>query len=255
MDAFYENLPAVSVILPCYNSEAVIRQSIECVLAQSFSDFELLVADDCSTDSTRNIIRSYVADDPRVHLVVTNHHVGAARMRNNCLYAARGRYIAFLNADDYWEPEKLETQIGFMRKHNVAFSFSTYTVFNKQGGFIRVIHTPRELTYNQYLCNTIICISSVVIDRDQTGMFLMPTSPLYSQTMALWLLILRRGFIAYGIDLPLVRYQEKRYATWDELKEAVKQVWRTYRQAEHVPLWRACFSFVLYGYHAARKRI
>lgn len=114
----------VSIIMPTYNCGRFIAESINSVLAQTYANWELLIVDDCSTDNTAKVVATF--KDPRIHYQCDEHNSGAAVTRNTALRLAKGKYIAFLDSDDLWEPTKLEKQVAFMKKNNYAFSYTNY---------------------------------------------------------------------------------------------------------------------------------
>ena len=118
--------PLVSIIMPCYNAERYIAQSIESVLAQTYQSWELLITDDGSKDNSVKIATKYSLEDERINLLVPDEHQGIARTRNMSISRAKGRFIAFLDSDDIWYPEKLEKQINYMLENDVAFTYSSY---------------------------------------------------------------------------------------------------------------------------------
>lgn len=114
----------ISIIMPTYNCGRFIKESIDSVLAQTYSNWELIIMDDCSTDDTKSVVHTY--NDPRIHYLSNEHNMGAALTRNRALREAKGRYIAFLDSDDLWMPEKLEKQIAFMETNGYAFTYHDY---------------------------------------------------------------------------------------------------------------------------------
>jgi len=114
----------VSIIMPTYNCGRFIRESIDSVLAQTYTHWELIVVDDCSTDDTKSIVCTY--KDSRIQYLCNEHNQGAAMTRNKALREAKGQYIAFLDSDDLWTPTKLEKQINFMKENNYVFSYTNY---------------------------------------------------------------------------------------------------------------------------------
>lgn len=245
----------VSIITPSYNSYCFIPKTIESVLAQTYKDWELLIVDDCSKDNSRDIIKRYVAKDERIKLIELRKNVGAAEARNIALREAKGRFIAFLDSDDLWKPNKLEKQLAFMINENVAFTFSSYEVINQNGSNTgRIINVPKSITYNQYLSNTIIGCLTVIIDKDKTGYFEMPLIK-SSHDMALWLLIMKRGFKAYGFDENLASYRLVANSNTSRKWRAVKDVWRVYREIEKLNLIYSTYCFVCYSLNAIKKRV
>lgn len=249
------NGPVVSVIMPSYNAAAFIAASVESVQAQSYEDWELLIADDCSTDETYTIARRYAAEDGRVRASRLDSNSGAAAARNLALSAAQGRYVAFLDSDDLWKPEKLSRQLEFMRERGVAFTYTDYELMNETGELLgKRLRAPISLTYSQYLRNTAIGCLTVMVDREQTGDFRMP--PIRSsQDMATWLLLLRRVGVAYGLGENLAEYRLVRGSNSSKKLKAAKDVWRVYREIEGLGVARSVYSFFGYAFNAVRKRL
>jgi teichuronic acid biosynthesis glycosyltransferase TuaG len=118
--------PLVSIITPCYNSAPFISQTIESVLAQTYQNWEMIIIDDCSTDTSYEIISGFARKDPRIKVYHLEQNGGAAMCRNKAIEISHGEYLAFLDSDDLWLPEKLEKQLTFMQKNNADFSFTEY---------------------------------------------------------------------------------------------------------------------------------
>ncbi len=248
-------MPTVSIVMPVYNAEAFVAEAIDSVLAQTYDDWELLVCDDCSTDSSNRIIATYAERDPRIRLMRLDTNGGAAVARNTALRAARGRYIAFLDCDDLWKPSKLERQLAFMREHCYAFTFTQYETMSQDGQLHgRVLRMPERLSYKQYLANTAIGCLTVMVDRELTGDFAMPAIRT-RQDMATWLLLLRRVDYAYALQENLSTYRHVSGSISSSKLKAAKQVWRVYRQVEGLGLLRSLYSFVGYAAHAVMKRL
>ena len=159
----------VSIIMPSYNTGRYIKDSIESVRAQSYTNWELIIVDDCSTDDTDKIVEQYLTDD-RIIYIKNATNCGAALSRNQALREAKGKWIAFLDSDDLWEPLKLEKQIAFMQDHGYAFSYTDYMV-QLNGEWLPYVYTgPRVVTrrkmYNYCYFSTI----TVMYDRDVIGL-------------------------------------------------------------------------------------
>ena len=123
----------VSIITPVYNSQAYLHDTIQCVLNQTYGNWELLMVDDISSDRSVEIMAEYAAKDPRISYEVLSSKGGASFARNTALAKAKGRYIAFLDADDLWKPDKLAKQVQFMQEHDYAFTFHPYRYIDTQG--------------------------------------------------------------------------------------------------------------------------
>ena len=242
-----------SIIMPAYNSARFIRESIDSVLAQTYTEWELLIVDDCSTDNTKEVVQSY--SDERIHYFCNEKNCGAAVTRNRALQQAKSRYIAFLDSDDLWTPDKLEKQIAFMQQNGYAFTFTDYQIINEDGSpQNKTLHMPASLTYRQYCCNTAIGCLTVLIDRQMTGPFEMPDIR-SSHDMGLWLDIMRRGFTAYSLPECLASYRIVATSNTAKKWKAAKDVWRVYRELEHMGIIASAYCFCGYAWHAILKRI
>ena len=239
--------------MPAYNSGRFIRESINSVLAQTYTDWELIIVDDCSKDDTKTIVASY--NDNRIHYLLNERNLGAAETRNRAIKLARGRYIAFLDSDDLWMPDKLEKQIAFMQANSYAFTFSSYQIINEDGSpQNKILKMPKSLSYHSYLKNTAIGCLTVVIDRQLTGDFLMPDIR-SSHDMALWLLIMKRGFKAYSLPECLASYRIVSTSNTAKKWKAAKDVWRVYREIEHLNIIYSAYCFCCYAINAIIKRL
>lgn len=245
----------VSIIMPSYNASRFIAESINSVLLQTYSDWELLIVDDCSRDNSVEIARKFADIDERVKIFSLEQNVGAAAARNVAIEQAKGQYIAFLDSDDVWNDNKLKKQLAFMKQNSYAFTFSDYYVMEEDGRRTgNIVRVPVSLTYHQYLRNTIIGCLTVIIDRKRTGDFRMPLIK-SSHDMALWLLIMKRGFKAYGMKEVLAGYRLVSTSNTAKKWKAAKDVWRVYRQIENLSVWYAAYCFGGYALHAVWKRL
>ena len=247
--------PLVSIIMPCYNAEHYIAQSIESVLAQTYDNWELLITDDASTDKSVEIISKYSKNDERINVLVPDEHQGIARTRNMSISRASGRFVAFLDSDDIWYPEKLEKQIKFMLDNDLAFTYSSYEIIDCQGkAKNKIVKDTGVMSYKKYLRNTIICCGTVVVDREKTGHFATPIIKT-SEDMSLWLSIMRRGFAAYPVPGPLHKYRITPGSASSNKIKASADVWRVYRKLEKLSLLKSSVNFICYAINAVKKRV
>lgn len=159
----------VSIIMPSYNTGKFIAESIKSVLAQTYQDFELIIVDDCSTDDTEEVVKNF--DDPRIIFIKNETNSGAAVSRNRALREAKGKWIAFLDSDDLWMPQKLELQLNFMKENGYAFTYTDYKIITPSGEELPYIYTaPNKVTkrklYNYCYFSTI----TVMYDSDVVGL-------------------------------------------------------------------------------------
>jgi len=245
----------VSVITPSYNSSKFIDECVNSVISQSYSNWELLIVDDCSDDSSKELLLDLERRDERIQVIFLDNNIGAANARNVAILKAKGKYIAFLDSDDSWDSQKLYKQISFMIKNEIAFSYTSYQSISENGlDIIRVINAPYKISYNSYLKNTIIGCLTVVIDKEMVGDFEMP-SIRSSHDMALWLLIMKRGFDAYGLNENLANYRIVSTSNSSSKLDAANDVWRVYRQFERLSFFYSTWCFLNYAFNAVIRRI
>mgnify|MGYP006076248351 FL=1 len=245
----------VSIITPSYNSSKFIDDCVQSILSQTYSNWELLIVDDCSLDNSKNIISVLSNIDERIKTIFLERNVGAAEARNIAIRKAKGKYIAFLDSDDLWDSHKLEKQLSFMKKNDIAFSYSTYQFISENGKDLsNMVVAPKKMTYHSYLKNTIIGCLTVIIDREKTGSFEM-INIRSSHDMALWLLIMKRGFSAYGLDENLAKYRVVSSSNTANKINAAYDVWYVYRKVEKLNFFYSTFCFIGYIFNAIRKRL
>tara|TARA_B100000214_G_scaffold141453_1_gene101124 strand:- start:3908 stop:4657 length:750 start_codon:yes stop_codon:yes gene_type:complete len=245
----------VSIITPFYNSTDFIQQCIESVIAQTYTNWEMIIIDDYSQKNQKKRLQMLCEKDSRIKIFFSTKNIGPSKARNIGLKEAKGRYIAFLDSDDFWAPKKLEKQIFFMQKRGIAFSYTTYQSISEDGKKIySVIKANDEINYYSYLKNTIIGCLTVIIDRDITGNFEMPNIR-SSHDMALWLLIMKRGFNAYGLNDNLASYRIVSNSNTSRKIEAARDVWKVYREIEKLSFFYSTWCFIHYVFNAVKKRI
>lgn len=244
----------VSIITPVYNCDKYIEETIQSVLSQTYTEWEWLLIDDKSPDNSIEIIKKYMVNDKRIKLIQLDVNSGAAVARNKGIELAEGRFIAFLDSDDLWSKEKLETQVEFMLKNNYGFSFTTYEVIDDSGNSLNKIVNSKDVwTYKDALKNTLIQTVTVMLDRNIIGNFRMPNVR-KGQDYATWLMILRQGNNAYGLDINLAKYRRAKGSLSSNKIKAIKRTWHVYRQCEKLSLIRTIYCFIGYAYNATMKR-
>lgn len=250
-----ENQPLVSVIVPCYNMEKFIAHTIESVLRQTYTHWELLIVDDASTDRTVSLVNSLCGQDYRIHVDVNTEHSGVATARNHAIQKAQGRFLAFLDADDLWHHEKLERQLQYMISKHIGFCYTAYDCIDEDDNYLeRQIRTIGKVDYNKYLRNTIIGCSTVMIDRDIVGEVKVPNYRT-SQDTATWLRLLKKGFVAYDLDQLLTHYRVRKHSNSSNKLKAASDLWHVYRDQEGLSLLKASYCFGCYAFNAIKKRL
>lgn len=231
--------PALSVIMPTFNSAADLARAVVSVQNQSFKDWELIIVDDASQDDTRSIATGFSQEDSNITVIFQDINSGAAATRNHAIAHARGRYIAFLDADDEWLPDKLNLQITAMKKTGTALC---YTGFWRQipGHDKHRVRVPATVTRNTLLRGNVIGCLTAIYDRDQLGTVLMPDLPM-RHDFALWLDILARTDHAIGIDQPLAIYHQSPTSLTGNKWRAQLGTWRMFRHYLGLPRHLAAF--------------
>ncbi|XQY91536.1 teichuronic acid biosynthesis protein TuaG [Metabacillus sp. HB246100] len=247
--------PLVSIITPTYNGERYILDTINSVFSQTFENWEMLIVDDYSTDRTRDILEEYSKRDKRIKPVYLKENQGAAVARNTALRHAQGKYIAFLDGDDKWYPEKLSKQLDFMEKHDIAFSYTEYDLMDEKGMSLgSIVTVPKTIDYHGLLKNTIIGCLTVMINKEKTGYFEMPNIRT-RQDFALWLSILKKGFLAYGMQETLSTYRLVPGSISSNKIKAAKKTWYVYRKVERLSILYSTWCFINYAFQAIKKRL
>lgn len=247
----------VSIIVPVYNAGAYIKETISMVQAQTYGNWELLLVDDCSGDDSRQkILECMETGDGRIRLITKGRNEGAARARNTGIEASKGRYVAFLDADDLWMPDKLEKEFAFMREKQAAFVFTAYEFGDedaKRTG--KVVRVPSELTYFKALSRTVIFTTTVMLDVERTGRELIRMPEVKSEDTATWWKILRSGFTAYGLDEVLAIYRRPAKSLSSNKLEAIRRIWNLYRKQERLSLLYSIYNLFFWAFRATLRRL
>ncbi len=248
----------ISIVTPVYNAASFIQQTIEMVQAQTYTDWELLLVDDGSKDNSVEVIEAFLEKNPdnRIRLINKGVNEGAALTRNRGIKEAKGRYIAFLDADDVWLAHKLQTQMEHMVNTNAGFVFSAYEFGDEEAiGTGRVVHVPQTLTYKKALSRTVIFTTTVLLDTEKIPkeLIYMPNVP--SEDSATWWQILRAGYVAYGLDEVLAIYRRPAKSLSSNKLKAIQRIWYLYRNVEKLSRIQSSIAFVGWAYRATIRRI
>ncbi len=248
----------VSIIVPVYNAAEYLPQTIFTVKKQTCKDWELLLVDDCSGDESLSVIEECLKQEPdtRIRLIRQKVNQGAAAARNRGLKEARGRYIAFLDADDLWLEDKLEEELRFMEKKQAGFVFSAYEFGDEKAkGTGKIVQVPATLNYRQALSRTVIFTSTVLLDTEKIPKELMAMPSVPSEDSAAWWQILRKGYTAYGLNQALAVYRRPAKSLSSNKLTAIERIWFLYRKVEKLSLVNSCLCFVGWAFRATMRRI
>lgn len=246
----------VSIIIPVYNAEKYIRDTVASVQAQTYDNWEILMIEDSSADNSRQVTEELAAMDPERIRAFSKENGGAAKARNFGLAKATGRFIAYLDADDLWSPDKLEKQLAYMEENEAAFCFTGYEFADEEGeGTGKVVRVPRTLSYKEALKNTTIFTSTVIFDTEKIPKENLEMPDIKSEDTALWFKVLRTGILAYGLDENLVRYRRVGGSLSSNKLEALRRIWNLYRKSEHLSVPYSAYNFVFWAIRAVKRRI
>ena len=248
----------VSIIVPVYNVEKYIEQTMDSVRVQTFEDWELLLVEDGSTDNTVTVVKDYLerTQDQRIRLICLGGNLGAALARNRGLAESRGRYIAYLDSDDLWAEDKLEKELAFMERKGAAFAFTGYEFADERGcGTGKVVRVPETLHYKEALKNTTIFTTTVMFDTEKIPKDLLEMPDIKSEDTALWWKILRSGHIAWGLDENLALYRRAGNSLSSNKLEAIRRIWNLYRRAEGLSIPVSLYNCMFWAVRAVKRRV
>lgn len=244
----------VSIVVPVYNAQSCIADTIMSVLEQSYTDYELLLVDDSSTDESRKVMEQFISD--KVTILDNTEGKGAAGARNTGIRHAEGRYIAFIDADDLWVPDKLFKQIRFMTDNNAAFSFTGYEFADEKGrGLGKTVKVPGTISYREALKNTTIFTSTVMFDMEKLCKDDISMPCVKSEDTATWWKVLKKTGVAYGLDESLTLYRRMGSSLSSNKLEAIRRIWNLYRKTEHLGVLYSLYCFCNWAVHAVARRV
>lgn len=245
----------VSIITPCYNASAFIEQTMLSVQAQTYTDWEMLIVDDCSKDNSAEIIRRYAEKEQRIKYLKTENSSGSpVRPRNIAIEKAQGRYIAFLDSDDVWLPNKLEEQLKLFDDKKVAVVFSNYEKMNEDGERAnRIIKAPSETNYQDLLKGNVIGNLTGIYDTEKVGKVY--CQHIHHEDYVLWLSILKQGYKAINTNSVTALYRVRDNSVSSNKLKVLSWQWYILRNVEELPLPRTMYYFVHYAVKGLLKAI
>ena len=242
----------VSIIVPMYNAEKFIGKTIESVLAQTYQNWEMLIMNDVSTDNSLAIVSLYAKKDERIKIVNTEKNAGVVKGRNFLIDLASGKYIAFLDADDYWHNEKLEKQIKFMKEKNASISCTEYTRVKENEEKINDVIIKEEISYNDMLKNNYLGCLTVIYDAKKIGKRYFKELE-KNEDYVLWLEIVKDVNTIYGLKENLAYYRVLDNSRSSNKVKTAKVRWEIYRKIEKLSLLKSIYYFLHYAIRAVLK--
>lgn len=245
--------PVVSIVMPAYNCSAYIEEAILSVIGQTFTDWELLVIDDCSTDDTFAIAQQLAQTDTRIKANRNGINVGVAVTRNEGITLCAGRYIAFMDSDDTWYPEKLEKQLQLMEAQKAQLCYSSYAIVDTQGQKVKADYlVPEQIDYEGLLRENVVQCSAMLISAQVVKQYRF-NPEFYHEDYVLWLQMLKDGHKAVGSRQVLLTWRyAPRSRSFNKFRSAGNR-WRIYRQYLHLPIGKSVRLFVSYALAGLRK--
>lgn len=231
----------VSIVMPAYNCEKYVVDAINSVLAQTYQNWELLVLDDGSKDNTPHIIEEFCQQDSRIKALPNEKNMGVSATRNKGMEHASGEWIAFLDSDDMWEPEKLEKQFKIVEKESAEFLFTGSSYMNEDGEpFKGIFEVPAKVTYKKLRNQNVISCSSVLVKKKYFDNIKMEKDEMH-EDYAVWLRVLKMGVIAYGVNEPLLIYRISSNSKSGNKIKTVKMTYKVFRFIGMNPIGSAYF--------------
>lgn len=241
----------VSIITPAYNAQNTIEEMIQSIINQTYEKWELLIVDDCSIDDTYKIVKKY--DDDRIRLFKHEKNQGAAQAWNTAFKHMKGRYVAFIDADDTWTENKLEVQLNFMKNNQYEFTYTSYDWIDSDGNSMnKIIKAPKYHTYKSFLKNTNMGNSTVIMDRKYITIRPIPNVKM-NWDGALRFPILKEGYKAYGLDIVCTHYRVSNNSASSNKIKAAKGLWSLYKNILHIPIIPRFYYFFCYALNSIKR--
>ena len=246
--------PKVSVVLPAYNCEKYIQKAIDSVIEQTYTNWELLIIDDCSTDQTLEIAKQAEVSDARIKVIKQTCNGGVAKARNAGIDYAQGEWIALLDADDYWVKDKLMLQLECTKEYHADIVYCSYGFVDEDGKEYGSFIVPEKTDFEATLVKSVISCSTCFIKTElfKRNKF---SSEFYHEDLHLWLKMLQQGAIARGVTEILAYYRQvKGSRSNNKIRSAVER-WKIFRKAFQLPFFYCCKIFCQYAFGGINKYV
>lgn len=246
--------PLITVITPCFNPDLKLIYTINSIKKQTYQNYEHLIIDDCSNRQYSQELLNLIESDPKIRLIKRDWNAGPAVTRNRGISEAKGKYVAFLDADDTWSPDKLEKQVGFMEATNVPLSYTNYSVVNENRKCLGERIAPPQLTYQDLIkVNRIGCLTAMY-NVEVCGKQYMPNI-LKRQDYGLWLQITKKFGPVRGLPESLAQYTKSKTSLSGNKLKLLKYQWRIYREIEKLSILKSLYYFGRYAWNGLTRKI
>lgn len=249
--------PLISIVIPVFNTEKYVGKAIESVQNQTYTNWELVLVDDCSKDESIAVCKAYALKDPRINVISLSSNSGALAARNQGIRNAKGRFLCFLDSDDTFEPEKLKIQVEFMLEGDVPISFTMFQRINEAGEYMGKgnVTFQKEVSYRQLLGNPAFSIITLMIDRERVQVPIVEANLVKAEDYVFHLWVLKQGFTAKGINLPLSNYRFRQGSQSTSFFGNAADMWKVLTEIEKIAIPKASYYFGKYLVKGVRKRL
>ncbi len=244
-------MPEISIITPCYNSARFLAETISSVQAQTFGDWEWLITDDGSTDNSVEIL--HAIQDPRIQVSLNTKNMGAGGARNVSLEKANGRYITFLDADDYWEPGFLQEMMQFMKQENAELAYCSYARCNESlHPVLADFVADTDVTFQNLLKTCRLSLLSSMYDSQRIGKMYFPLGS-KREDHVMWLELLKKVPLGRALPKTLARYRMHEQSVSRRKKDIVYDQYLVYREHMNFSLAKSCFYTANWAMNGFKK--
>ena len=244
--------PLVSVVMPAYNAETYISEAIRSVQSQTYTNWILLVIDDCSTDHTAEIVQTFANADDRIRLFRNAHNLGTAKTRNRGFELSEGEWVALLDSDDMWHTDKLEKQLAAALRSGAEIIYCSYSLVQCDGQKISDYIVPEQTSYNDMLKESVLSCSTTLLTKDIVDQNRF-SPDYYHEDFAYWLQLLKRGYTTSACREPLADYRIVKGSRSYSKVQSAKNRWKIYRKVEKLSLMKSLSVFLAYAVRGVKK--
>lgn len=245
----------ISIIIPVYNAEKYIEETIKSIEKQIYRNYEAIFIDDCSKDRSLEIIQKYQKLNDKIKIIKLEKHEGVSKARNKGIEIAKGRYLTFLDADDIWTSDKLQKQLQFIKQNDYAFVYCNFKYMSDNGKyFSKEIKAGKITDYKRGLGNIRILTITAMIDLNKIPRELCYMPDIMNEDIAVWWNIIKNGYIAYGQDEVLAYYRQTKNSRSSKKYVTAYYRWKLYRKQENLNFFKATYCFIHYCINGILKR-